>query len=125
MGRRILRRAGEAYLAAVILILGVAILLVLVAVARPQTFWTPDGDDVGRSLEHAGDGFTVVPAGCHSVGRATWACPVEDDPGSGPSGEYRLRVRPDNCWSASRRGRLVDGRRRLNGCVGFGDFVGF
>jgi hypothetical protein len=101
----------------------IGILLLGVAVARPETVWTPDGDDLGRSLARAGQGFTV-PHGCRPVSRPTWTCAVEDDPGSGTSGEYRLVARPDNCWSAWRRDRKADRPQTLKGCVTFSDFIG-
>jgi hypothetical protein len=100
--------------------IGVAasIVVLAVVVVRPQTFWSPDGADLSRSLAGAGDGFTA-PEPCQRVTARSWRCPIEDDPGSGTSGSYRLQLSPDNCWTARRAGK------RLTGCVGFSDFIGF
>jgi hypothetical protein len=89
--------------------------ILVVAILRPSTFWTPDGADIGRSLEDAGD-FAIY-EDCEQERRTVWRCPVEDDPGSGTSGYYVVRMQPDDCWSAER------GNRRLGGCVGFLDYV--
>src|SRR5829696_3014477 len=83
--------------------------LTAVAVARPQTFWTPDGADLGSSLERRSREPLAVPEGCKRTGGALWLCPVEDDPGSGLSGQYIVRLDADNCWLAVR-----DERRRAD-----------
>lgn len=89
---------------------------------RPDSFGAPDGVDLANSLERA-DGHLAVPDACDRVAASTWRCVVEDDPGSGQSGEYRLVVDDGRCWRGARPERRKSDRRPLRGCVGFLDFV--
>jgi hypothetical protein len=117
-----LANAGRLYLIALMLLVGAAVVFVVVTLARPSTFLSPDGEDLAESLERTGEGITA-PVACRKRSGSTWTCPVEDDPGSGESGYYTLRTREGDCWTATRRDKTT--RDRLEGCVRLRDYVGF
>ena len=125
--KRNLVRAARAYLIVLMAGVGIAAILLAVAIARPKTFWTPDGADLGRSVERSGEGFTIAYPGCARSKADLWTCEIETDVGSGGSGDvYRVRLEPDNCWRATRDGDASDAPRRLDGCVdSVRDFVSF
>jgi hypothetical protein len=114
--------AGRLYLAALMLLVAATAAFVVVTLARPTTFLSPDGEDLAESLERTGDGFSA-PLACRKAGGDTWTCPVEDDAGSGVSGAYTLRTREGDCWTATRSDRTTTDR--LEGCVRLRDYVGF
>ena len=124
MSKLTLVEAGRAYLMALIATVVIGALLLAVAAVRPKTFWTPDGADLARSIEGSGDTFWF-PKGCQSTGNETWSCAIEDDYGSGISGDdYLVRLGADNCWTATRHGKYTDTPRRLEGCIdSFFEFV--
>ena len=127
MLKRNLVRAGRAYLVALMASAGIGAVLLAIAIVRPKTLWTPDGADLGRSVERSGDGFTIAYPGCARSTADLWTCEIETDLGSGGSGDvYRVRLEPDNCWRATRVGDASDTPPRLDGCVdSFRDFVSF
>jgi hypothetical protein len=98
------------------------------AIARPLTFWTPDGRDLADSLQRAGDqDFAAHP--CERAARGRWRCEIEDDPGSGPSDAYAVSLGADGCWRGARSWRdeegdlWIPGGRPLRGCLQVLDFV--
>jgi hypothetical protein len=114
-------------LAVVAMMTGVAGVIV-VAVASPRSFWTPDGRDLADSLQRAGGhDFAAYP--CTRVGGGGWRCEIEDDPGSGPSDGYALQLGRDGCWRGARYGRddegvpWVPGGQPLRGCLQVLDFL--
>ena len=119
------RASGLRRLVAALLLLATAAVVAVVAVAvlSPTTLWTPEGRDLAESLDRAGDGFGVPDPCLRS--RGGWLCTVENDPGSGVSGEYRLRVRGEDCWTARETGRFdaASNPRRLEACLKTLDYV--
>ena len=124
MVARVLTRIARVYLAAVIVVTLLAVVAAVGAVARPQTFWTTDGRALAHSLDAASRKITAPDRCIRTAEDDTWLCPVEDDPGSGPSGEFRLQMRSDRCWTAVRMERHRR-RKTLRGCVGLLDYIGF
>jgi len=77
----------------------IAILLMIAAVVAVTVRWrTPTGERLADSFDRAADGLAVV-GPCESSGGGVWRCHVEDDPGSGTSTSYTLRLDTDECWS--------------------------
>jgi hypothetical protein len=113
-------RGRAAVLVVALLVVGAA----AIARERPQTFWTTDGGALAESLHRAGDGF-AVPGRCALVPDepAVWGCAIEDDPGSGISGGYRLTLSEDDCWTGYRFDHRTSSPRRLASCVGASDHL--
>ena len=93
----------------------------LIALARPQTFMSVDGEVLADSLARVGDQL-AVPEPCERTGDRRWKCAVEEDPGSGISGEYLLEMTSDTCWRATRPGYEDIPPETLRGCVRAIDF---
>jgi hypothetical protein len=102
--------------------LAVAIALltfVAVAIARPETFWNPDGQDLADSLGGASHGAFALRGPCVDQDSSDWECPVDLDPGSNWFGTVPVQLGEDGCWVA----RVPHQREELTGCIAFFDYM--
>lgn len=71
---------------------------VVLAVLRPETFWSLDGPSLEASIEHE---FDYEVENCARTPGDGWMCDYAIDPLSGTSGRLLVRQRGDRCWSAA------------------------
>ena len=98
-------------------LLGLLAVVVIAAVVIGVTVrWTkPTGEKLAESLSGEETGFAVMEP-CEALGGRLWRCFIEDDPGSGASDAYRLRLDPGGCWSGART-QEPPGGQPLSGCI--------
>jgi hypothetical protein len=99
-------------------VVSVCIVVALVAAVSLVIVLRPDpgvGEKLASSLVDEGDGFTTT-GPCEPQGAARWLCEIEDDPRSGGSDLYRLKLDANGCWAGA---RTVDvpGGQPLSGCI--------
>jgi hypothetical protein len=97
---------------------GAVVALLLALAIAIASYLRPDpslGDRLADSLAHRGDGF-AVDRPCEAAGDGRWQCTIADDPSSGASDVYLLRLSRDECWSGART-QDAPGDQPLRGCL--------
>jgi hypothetical protein len=108
-------RPGRAGLAVATALL----IVVAVAIVRPETFWDADGQDLADSLGGASNGAFALRGPCVKRDSSEWECPVDLDPGSHAFKTVQVQLGEDECWVA----RVPREHEELTGCIGFFDYM--
>jgi hypothetical protein len=87
---------------------------VVVAVVRPESFWSLDGPSIEASIE---DAFDYEIENCVRVDGDNWRCDHAFDALSGAAGRIVVRQRGDRCWSASTQATENSPSKSEEGCV--------
>jgi hypothetical protein len=108
---RLLRRA-----AAAVAVVGIVV-LVIALVQRGTPVVT--AKNLAPSVENATGSLGLEPTRCTRTSAHEWQCVVSEN-GSGGDATYRVHVKPDACWTATRIAENVSEQHmasKASGCV--------
>jgi hypothetical protein len=90
---RLLRRV-----AAVVAVLGIAVLVAALIERHPPEV---TAEKLAPSVENGTGSLALTPTRCVQTAKSEWRCTVSDN-ASGGDATYRVHVRADGCWDATR-----------------------